>query len=150
MLGKVLPYALVAGADFVAVLLTMRFVFGVPIVGSLPLLALLSAGFLLTALGLGLFVSTVAQSQLQAMLMAVFLLLPSVLLSGTIFERALMPVPMQIVAYAIPLTYYIDILRGIILRGAGLADLWPSVIPLFAYGIVVFAFASIRFARTTR
>jgi ABC-type multidrug transport system permease subunit len=150
MLGKVLPYAMVAGADFVALLLTMRFVFGVPIAGSVVLLAALSAGFLLTALGLGLFVSTVAQSQLQAMLMAVFLLLPSVLLSGTIFERTLMPVPMQIVAYAIPLTYYIDILRGIILRGAGLAELWPSVLPLFGYGLLVFALASIRFARTTR
>jgi ABC-type multidrug transport system permease subunit len=150
MLGKVLPYALVAGADFVAVVLTMRFVFGVPIEGSIVLLAALSAGFLITALGLGLFVSTFAQNQLQAMLMAVFLLLPSVLLSGTIFERALMPVPMQIVAYLIPLTYYIDILRGIILRGAGLAELWPSVVPLFGYGLLVFAFASIRFARTTR
>ncbi len=150
MLGKVLPYALVAGLDFVALLVTMRFVFGVPIVGNVALLVVLSAGFLLTALGLGLFVSTVAESQLQAMLMAVFLLLPSVLLSGTIFERSLMPIPMQVVAYLIPLTYYVDILRGIILRGAGLGELWPSVIPLFGYGIVVFAFASIRFARATR
>ncbi|HMD02274.1 MAG TPA: ABC transporter permease [Candidatus Baltobacteraceae bacterium] len=150
MLGKLLPYALVAGADFAALLLTMRFVFGVPIAGNVALLTILSAGFLLTALGLGLLVSTIAQSQLQAMLMAVFLLLPSVLLSGTIFERSLMPVPMQVVAYLIPLTYYIDILRGIILRGAGLGDLWPSVIPLFGYGLLVFAFASVRFARTTR
>jgi ABC-type multidrug transport system permease subunit len=150
MLGKVLPYALVAGADFAALLLTMRFIFGVPIAGNLALLTVLSAAFLLTALGLGLLVSTIAQSQLQAMLMAVFLLLPSVLLSGTIFERALMPVPMQVVAYLIPLTYYIDILRGIILRGAGLPELWPSVIPLLGYGLLVFAFASVRFARTTR
>jgi ABC-type multidrug transport system permease subunit len=150
MLGKLVPYALVAGLDFIALLVTMRFVFGVPIVGNLALLVVLSAGFLLTALGLGLLVSTLAESQLQAMLMAVFLLLPSVLLSGTIFERSLMPVPMQVVAYLIPLTYYIDILRGIILRGAGLDQLWPSVIPLFGYGILVFAFASIRFTRATR
>ena len=150
MLGKLVPYALVAGLDFAALVVTMRFVFGVPIAGNIFLLVVLSAGFLLTALGLGLLVSTVAQSQLQAMLMAVFLLLPSVLLSGTIFERALMPVPMQIVAYLIPLTYYVDILRGIILRGAGLDQLWGSVIPLFGYGILVFAFASIRFTRATR
>ena len=62
-------------------------------------------------------------------MMAVFLLLPSVLLSGMIFERSLMPAPMQAIAYFIPLTYYIDILRGIILRGAGLAELWPSAPP---------------------
>jgi ABC-type multidrug transport system permease subunit len=150
MLGKVVPYALVAAADFGALLLTMRFVFDVPVAGNVLLLAVLSGGFLLTALGLGLLISTIASNQLQAMLMAVFLLLPSVLLSGTIFERSLMPLPMQIVAYSIPLTYYIDILRGIILRGAGLSELWPSVIPLFGYGLLVFAFASIRFARTTR
>jgi ABC-type multidrug transport system permease subunit len=150
MLGKVLPYALVAAVDFAALILTMHFVFGVPIVGNIALLALLSVGFLLTALGLGLLISTISQSQLQAMLMAVFLLLPSVLLSGTIFERSLMPLPMQVVAYFIPLTYYVDILRGIILRGATLGDLWPSVVPMFAYGVAVFAFASIRFARTAR
>jgi ABC-type multidrug transport system permease subunit len=150
MLGKMLPYALVAGLDFAALLLTMRFVFGVPIAGNVVLLTALSGGFLITALGLGLLVSTIAGTQLQAMLMSVFLLLPSVLLSGTIFERTLMPLPMQVVAYLIPLTYYIDILRGIILRGAGIDQLWPSVIPLLAYGLFVFVFASIRFARTTR
>jgi ABC-type multidrug transport system permease subunit len=150
MLGKLLPYALVAAADFIAVLLTMRFVFQVPIAGNLFLLSFLSAGFLLTALGLGLFVSTIAQTQIQAQLMSIFLLLPSVLLSGAVFERSLMPVPMQIIGYFIPLTYYIEILRGIILRGAGLTQLWPNVVMMFAYGIIVFAFASIRFARTTR
>ena len=150
MLGKVIPYALVAGADFVAVLATMRFIFDVPIAGNLLLLAVLSAGFLLTALGLGLLVSTRAQNQLQAMMMAVFLLLPSVLLSGTIFERSLMPVPMQAVAYLLPLTYYVDILRGIILRGAGLADLWQSALPMFAYGVIIFAISSYLFAKTTR
>ncbi len=150
MFGKVLPYAIIAGIDFGLLLGVMHFVFGVPIVGNILLLAILSIGFLLTVLGLGLFVSSVAQSQVQAMLMAVFFLLPSVLLSGTIFERSLMPIPMQIVSYAIPLTYYIEILRGIILRGAGLADLWQYVVPLFAYGIVVFALSSYRFARSTR
>ncbi|HTX58838.1 MAG TPA: ABC transporter permease, partial [Verrucomicrobiae bacterium] len=79
MLGKVLPYALVAAADFTVILLTMRFIFQVPVAGNLFLLAFLSAGFLLTALGLGLLVSTVAQSQIQAQLMSIFMLLPSVL-----------------------------------------------------------------------
>ena len=150
MLGKLLPYALVAIVDFGALLLAMHFVFGVPIAGSIVLLVVLSSGFLLTALGIGLFVSTIAQSQMQATMLATFLLLPSVLLSGTIFERALMPAPIQAFSYAIPLTYYVEILRGIILRGSGLAQLWPSVVPLFAYGLAIFALASYRFARSTR
>jgi ABC-type multidrug transport system permease subunit len=150
MLGKLLPYALVAVLDFVFLLSAMHVVFGVPIVGSVPLLVVLSSGFLLTALGLGLLVSTVAQSQMQATMLATFLLLPSVLLSGTIFERALMPVPIQLFSYAIPLTYYVEILRGIILRGAGVTELWPSILPLFGYGLAIFIIASVRFARTTR
>ena len=150
MLGKLLPYAIVAGIDFMAILITMRFVFDVQIVGNLALLAFLSAGFLVTALGLGLLISTFAQTQIQAQLMSIFLLLPSVLLSGAVFERSLMPLTMQIVGLFIPLTYYIDILRGIILRGAGVVQLWPSIALMFGYGIVVFALASYRFARTTR
>jgi ABC transporter DrrB family efflux protein len=150
MLGKLLPYALVAILDFGCLLAAMHFVFGVPIAGSILLLVVLSSGFLLTALGIGLFVSTIAQSQMQATMLATFLLLPSVLLSGTIFERALMPAPIQAFSYVIPLTYYVDILRGIILRGAGVAELWPSIVPLFGYGIAVFVLASVRFARTTR
>ncbi|HXP92067.1 MAG TPA: ABC transporter permease [Candidatus Binatia bacterium] len=150
MLGKLLPYALVGGVIFMSVLLTMRFVFGVPIVGNVLLLAILSAGFLLTALGLGLFISAFAQNQMQAMQMAMFLILPSTLLSGTIFERSLMPALIQPIAYLIPMTYYIDILRGIILRGAGVVELWPSIIPLFGYGLIIFVVSSYVFARTTR
>ncbi len=150
MLGKLLPYALIAGIDFGALLLAMRLVFGVPVMGSVILLTLLSTGFLMTALGLGLLISTIAQNQMQATLMATFLLLPSVLLSGTIFERTLMPPPMQAIAYIIPLTYYIEILRGIILRGAGIEQLWPQAAAVFGYGILVFSIASFRFARAFR
>ncbi|HTU68834.1 MAG TPA: ABC transporter permease [Candidatus Baltobacteraceae bacterium] len=150
MLGKLVPYVMVAALQFIAVLLGMRFVFNVPIAGSVLLLALLSLCFLLVSLGLGLFVSTVAQTQIQAQLMAIFILLPSVLVSGAVFERSLMPVPMQIFGYVIPLTYYIEILRGIIIRGAGVAQLWPSIVPMLAYGVIIFVMASIRFARTTR
>jgi ABC-2 type transport system permease protein len=78
------------------------------------------------------------------------LLLPSVLLSGAVFERSLMPWIMQAIGNFIPLTYYIEILRGIILRGAGLDQLWQPSLAMFVYGLVVFTFASIRFARTTR
>ena len=150
MLGKLLPYGILAGVMFCCVLLTMRFVFGVPIVGNVLLLAVLSGGFLLSALGLGLLVSSFAQNQIQATQSALFILLPSVLLSGTIFERSLMPPVMQAISYALPLTYEVDILRGIVLRGAGLGELWHDVVPMFAYGIIVFAISSAIFARTTR
>lgn len=150
MLGKLLPYALVGGLIFASVLFTMRFVFGVPIVGNVLLLAVLSGGFVLTALGIGLLISAFAQNQIQATQMAMFLILPSTLLSGTIFERSLMPAPIQLIAYLIPMTYYIDILRGIILRGAGVAQLWTSIVPLFGYGLLIFATSSYVFARRTR
>jgi ABC transporter DrrB family efflux protein len=150
MLGKLIPYVLVAAAQFTVVLLGMYFVFGVPIAGNVLLLSVLSLGFLFVALGLGLFISTVAQTQIQAQLMAIFILLPSVLVSGAVFERSLMPEPMQLFGYVIPLTYYIEICRGIIIRGAGIAQLWPYIVPMLAYGVLIFVMASVRFARSTR
>ncbi len=150
LLGKILPYVFIAAIQFMALVFGMRFIFGVPIVGNGLLLAVLSLAFLSVSLGLGLLISTVAQTQIQAQLMAIFVLLPSVLVSGAVFERSLMPVPMQIFGYFIPLTYYIEILRGIIVRGAGLDQLWPSVLLMLGYGAVIFIIATIRFARSTR
>ncbi len=150
MLGKLIPYVLVAALQFVVVLLGLRYVFAVPIAGSVLLLSILSLAFLLVSLGLGLFISTIAQTQIQAQLMAIFILLPSVLVSGAVFERSLMPEAMQLFGYAIPLTYYIEILRGIVIRGAGVAQLWTSIVPMLLYGLAIFIAASIRFARTTR
>jgi len=150
MFGKLIPYVLVAGVQFCAVLLVMRFIFQVPIAGNLALLTAVSLAFLLVSLGLGLFISTVAQTQIQAQLMAIFILLPSVLVSGAVFERSLMPEPMQLFGYVIPLTYYIEILRGIIVRGAGIAELWRSMVAMLAYGVITFVLASIRFVRSTR
>ena len=150
MLGKLIPYVLVAAIQFAVVLAGLRFVFDVPIAGNVLLLTVLSLAFLLVSLGLGLFISTIAQTQIQAQLMAIFILLPSVLVSGAVFERSLMPLPMQIFGYVIPLTYYIEILRGIIIRGAGVAQLWPSIVPMLLYGVAIFVMASVRFARSTR
>ena len=150
MVGKLVPYAILMSIDYVLMVLTLRFVFGVPVAGNVVLLTALAVGFLLTALGLGLFISTVAKTQIQAQLMAIFILLPSVLLSGAVFERSLMPLPMQIVGYFIPLTYFMEILRGIIIRGAGIGELWGWILPMLGYGIAIFVMASIRFARSTR
>ncbi len=149
LLGKIMPYALISMIDFFAVLGAMVFIFAVPIAGSFTLLVVLSALFLLVALGLGLMISSVAKTQAQAMLMTFAVTLPSILLSGFVFERDLMPSVLQWLGYAIPLTYFLEILRGIVLRGAGLGDLWPSVVAMVALGIVLLSVASVRFSRRT-
>lgn len=149
MLGKIVPYAAIGFIDFLGVFAAMLYVFKVPIAGSALLLLVLAIGFLLAALGLGLLVSSVARSQLQAMLMTMGIMLPSILLSGFFFERDAMPWIMQALGYAIPLTYFLEILRGIILRGAGLAELWPSVTAMLSLGLFLVIVASVRFARTT-
>jgi ABC-type multidrug transport system permease subunit len=147
MLGKITPYAMISFVDMLLVLAAMRWIFGVPIAGSLTLLIILSLGFLVAALGLGLLVSSAAQTQVQAMLGVLAFTLPSVLLSGFFFERSLMPPIMQWIGYLIPLTYFFEILRGIILRGAGLGDLIQPVAAMLVLGSVVLIAASIRFTR---
>lgn len=147
MLGKLTPYAVIGFLDFLLALFAMTMIFGVPIVGSLPLLLLLGIGFLAAALGLGLLVSTVAQTQTQAMLGVLALTLPSVLLSGFFFERSLMPPVMQWLGYAIPLTYFLEISRAIVLRGAGAQDIPGPIIAMLALALALLAGASIRFAR---
>jgi ABC transporter DrrB family efflux protein len=149
MLGKVIPYALVGFVDFLFVLGAMVWIFGVPIAGNVALLLALGAVFMLVALGLGLLISSVAKNQLQALLLTFAVTLPSILLSGFVFERDLMPLVLQWLGYAIPLTYFLEILRGIVLRGAGLAELWPSVVAMLALGVALVGIASTRFSRRT-
>jgi len=148
MLGKIVPYVIIGFVDFLLALLAMVYIFQVPIAGSVPLLLALGVCFLVAALGIGLFVSAIAQNQLQAILMVFGFTLPSVLLSGFMFERELMPVIMQWIGLLIPLTYFLEILRGIVLRGAGLDALWPQVLAMTALGTLLIIAASIRFART--
>jgi ribosome-dependent ATPase len=127
MLGKLIPYALIGFVETLIVLAVMVFAFGVPIQGDLVLLLVLSVLFLFTALGLGLLVSTVARTQLQAIQIAFIIMLPSILLSGFVFPREAMPTPMYLLSFAIPVTYFIEILRGIILRSASIVDLVPHI-----------------------
>jgi ABC-2 type transport system permease protein len=147
MLGKIVPYVTIGFVDFVLVLAAMVYLFQVPIAGSVPLLLALGVCFLFAALGIGLLVSAIAQNQLQAILMVFGFTLPSVLLSGFFFERELMPLIMQWFGLLIPLTYFLEILRGIVLRGAGLDALWPQVVAMSALGLALIAVASVRFAR---
>lgn len=146
IVGKVIPYGIVGFLDVLLVLAAMSGVFAVPIAGSIPLLLVLCLAFLVTGLGLGLLISTVSSSQLQASVIAAFFLLPSFLLSGMFFEVQLMPVPAQVIAYALPMTYFLQVLRGIIIRGAGLGDIWFPALVTCAFALATMVVASIRFA----
>ena len=147
LLGKLLPYAIVGFIELLIVVAVMIYVFGVAINGSIPLLMLLSMLFMVCSLSLGLLVSTLSKTQLEAMQFAFVIMLPSVLLSGFMFPRSEMPLPIYIVTFGIPVTYYIEILRGIVLRGADLFDLLGSVAGLTICGAVVLALSVLRFQK---
>jgi len=124
MLGKMIPYGALTFAELCAILLVMRTVFLVPVHGNVVLLLVLSVPFLLTVLGIGLVISTRAHTQAEAFQLSMGTILPSVFLSGYIFLIENMPPFFQAISHLIPATYYIQILRGIILRGAGIRELW--------------------------
>ena len=145
--GKLVPYAALGFGEMVLVLLVMVFGFGVAIQGNVALLLLLSVLFLICGLGLGLLVSTLAGSQLTAIQFAFLIMLPSVLLSGFIFPRAQMPLPIYLLTFAIPVTYFLEVLRGIVLRGADLQDLWPQIGGLLACGTAIFGLSLLRFRK---
>lgn len=147
MLGKLIPYMVIAFADFLLVVVCGVFIFDVPLAGSPGLLVVLSLAFLFVCLGFGLLVSTVSQTQQQAMQMAVFTLVPQILLSGFIFPLSAIPWAVRWIAYLAPLTYFLPISRGIFMRGEGLADLWVWVVILVAYAVVVICLAAWRFKR---
>ncbi|MCB9869080.1 MAG: ABC transporter ATP-binding protein/permease [Planctomycetes bacterium] len=147
LLGKLLPYALIGVIETSIVLTAMVYVFDVPIAGSLGLLLLLSSLFIVTALSIGLLVSTLAKTQLQAMQFAFLVMLPSVLLSGFMFPRAEMPLPIYAITFGIPVSYYIEILRGVILRGADLIDLVPHILGLLACCGVLLTLSIARFRK---
>jgi ABC-2 type transport system permease protein len=145
IVGKLLPYALVGMIDVCLVLGAAVLWFQVPLRGSVWLLFGLSAIYLLSTLGLGLFVSTVSSTQQQAMMTSVFFLLtPMIYLSGFIFPIENMPVVIQWVTYLIPLRYFLVILRSIFLKGVGLETLWPQALALTAWGLAVLALAIAR------
>jgi ABC-2 type transport system permease protein len=148
MAGKILPYVAIAFANLFLATAIGRFWFGVEFAGSFALLLVLAALFLLSSLGLGLLVSTVSQTQTQAMQMALFIMLPSIILSGFVFPREGMPHPVRELGLLIPLTYFLQILRGIILKGVGVEVLWLPVVALAAFGVVVFGLSANRFRKT--
>jgi len=150
LLGKLLPYAMVGFVELMIVLSVMIYIFGVPIHGSVLLLLLLAMLFMVCSLSLGILVSTLANTQLEAIQFAFVIMLPSVLLSGFVFPRSEMPLPIYIVTFGIPATYFIEILRGIVLRGAGLFDLLSPVLGLVLCGAAILTLAEMRFRKQLR
>lgn len=143
--GKLLPYAIIGMLDVLLVVAVAVGWFEVPLLGSLSLLLAMCLIYLLTTLGLGLFVSTISATQQQAMMTSsFFFLLPMVFLSGFVFPIENMPAVVQPVTYLIPLRYFLVILRGIFLKGVGLETLWPQALALTAWGIGILTLATLR------
>lgn len=145
LLGKILPYFAIGFFELCLILTFMRFVFRVPIHGSVFLLAFLSLPYIFVSLSLGILISSKANSQGEAMQMAFLTILPSVFFSGYIFPRETMPWFFHAISYLVPASYFINITRGVILRGATLAHLWRDALALFAIGTFLLVVAARRF-----
>ncbi len=146
IVGKLVPYALVGFVEILTALPVVLFWFDVPLRGSLALLLVLVVPFMLCTLGLGLLVSTLSSTQQQAMMLAAFVfMLPQIYLSGFIFPIQNMPWIFQLATYVVPLRYFVVILRGVFLKGVGIATLWPQVAALLVLGLVILTLARLRF-----
>jgi len=148
MLGKILPFLLIGYIQITVILVLGRLLFRVPILGSLPLLYLLSFPFLVASLALGLLMSTLVRSQVQAMQLSFMFLLPNILLSGFMFPRQAMPKVAQWIGATLPLTYFLTILRGVLLKGIGLEHLWPEALALAGFAAGLIALSVVRFHKT--
>ena len=148
MLGKILPFLLIGYIQISVILVLGRLLFRVPILGSLPLLYLLSFSFLVASLALGLLMSTLVRSQVQAMQLSFMFLLPNILLSGFMFPRQAMPALAQWIGAALPLTYFLQILRGVLLKGVGLEQLWPQALALVGFAVGLIVLSVLRFHKT--
>jgi ABC-2 type transport system permease protein len=148
ILGKLIPFVIIGAFDMLIVLAIARFWFEVPLLGSLLLLFGLSGLFILTTLGLGLFISTIAKSQQQAMLIAqFFFFMPFMFLSGFSFPIENMPTVIQWITYVIPLRYFLVIVRGVFLKGSSMAELWPQALALFIFGVSILTLSVLRFRK---
>jgi len=148
MLGKIVPYIVVGYVQVVVILVAAKFLFQVPMVGSLLLLSTVLVLFIATNLAIGFTFSTLAKSQMQAMQMTMFFFLPSMLLSGFMFPFRGMPGWAQVIGEAFPLTHFLRIVRGIMLKGSSVAEILPNVWPLALILVVVSAAALKRYQRT--
>ncbi len=148
--GKIAPYFLIASVDIVLVLLIGTLLFDVPFNGPWPPLAVGALMFLFVALGLGVLISSVSENQAQSIQLALMTVLPQIMLSGIIFPLSSMPAGISWIGYLLPLTYFNQVAKGVMLRGAGFADLWLPLALLAALGTVIFTLAVVRFSRQLR
>ena len=147
IVGKILPYVILAFVDVLEVLIIGHWWFKVPVRGDLGLILLLSGLFVLSSLGIGLFASTIANTQQEAMLTVMFTMLPSIFLSGFFFPIDAMPKFLQIVSLAVPLRYYLVIIRALLLKGVGVDALQNEIIALTIFAVVIMGAAALRFRK---
>lgn len=147
IIGKVIPYIAMGYLQITVALLVAALVFDVPIRGSLLQLYLLTLFFITASLGLGILISNIARNQMQAMQMSFFVLLPSIMLSGFLFPRDAMPLLIQYLSNLIPLTFYLAIIRGIVLKGIGLAYLIPQVLALITFTVILLTLSIVKFKK---
>lgn len=148
LIGKLAPFSILGFISVIIVLSAMRIIFGIPVKGSIVFLFFSSTIFIISTLGLGLFVSTISKNQQQAMMMAIFLvMMPMIFLSGFTFPIENMPWIIRQLTYFIPLRYFMLIIRGVILKGIGIAELWQELLVLFLMGIGIMWLASKRFSK---
>lgn len=148
MLGKLVPFLLVGYVQMTVVLLLGRLLFNVPIRGSLPLLYAIAFPFIVGSLGIGLFFSTLVRTQAQAMQAGFLFIMPNILLCGFMFPRAAMPLVAQWLGLTLPLTYFLEVLRGILLRGIGFEALWPELVALIVFAVIIVVLSVRRFHKT--
>ena len=147
IVGKVLPYVILAFVDVLEVLVIGHWWFGVPVRGDLALILVLSGLFALSSLGIGLFASTIANTQQEAVLTVMMTILPSIFLSGFFFPIDAMPRFLQIISYAVPLRYYLVIIRALLLKGVGAAALSNEIIALTLFAVIIMGAAAARFRK---
>lgn len=145
MLGKTIPFAIIGFFDMALVVTIALTVFHVPFRGSFFMLAGAGALFLLSTLGAGLFMSTISDTQQQAMMASFFFFQPAFMLSGFTFPIRNMPLPVQWITYLNPLRYFMDIVRGVFLKGSGVSVLWPQLCTLAVFGVVILFLSAMRF-----
>ena len=148
MLGKTLPFALVGIVDMLIITTVALLMFHVPFRGNFFLLLFCAVLFLMTSLGAGLFLSTISQTQQQANMMSFFFNTPAFMLSGFTFPIRNMPVAVQYLTYLNPLRYFMEIVRGVFLKGVGIDILWPKMLALAVYGVLILGLSAMRFRKT--
>lgn len=148
VVAKIIPYIFVSFANMLLILFVGTFWFGVPIRGSLTLLFLMTGLYLLPTLGLGLLISTYARTQQQAQLMTMPIMLPSFMLSGFLFPVSTLPIVLQFVGNLLPLTYFIYILRSVVIKGVGLDLIFPQTVALIFFAFLLLGLASLRFRKS--